>query len=420
MIKSFIFENFKSFDKAEFNLENLTILIGSNASGKSNAIEGIKILSEIATGREFSVILDGSKNIDSNIRGGSRGCPKFKSTFFKLGCIVDLDDENDLQYSIKIKIGDRIYVEEESLYKILNNDKKEIVFKTKRISNGSGDIAVEYNNGKPGTNPDIICIRSSSVLAQLSSKIPSESLKFQEDIYNIDLVINNLRNMLFLNPVPSQMRDYSRINDSEMRSEADNLSSVLYKLCQDDNNKKRILDVIGTLPENEILDIDFIKTSIDDVMFRLKEKFAGSTDYIEAKRLSDGTIRCIAVIASLISEKSSSIIVIEEVDNGIHPSRAKSLINTISSICQKRSIDVITTTHNPALLNAITKDDLIGVTICYRDENDGSSKFVQFIDIKKYPELLAQGNLGDLAVNDEILNTIKGNRRKKDFDWLGV
>lgn len=67
--------------------------------------------------------------------------------------------------------------------------------------------------------------------------------------------------MLFLNPVPSEMRDYSRINDSEMRSKADNLSSVLYKLCQDDNNKKRILDVIGTLPENEILDIDFILNS---------------------------------------------------------------------------------------------------------------------------------------------------------------
>lgn len=421
MIKSFLFENFKSFDKAKFDLESLTILIGSNASGKSNAIEGIRIISEISTGREFSVILDGSKNVDSDIRGGSRGCPKFNSNFFKLGCIVDLDNESDLEYSIKIKVGDRIYVDEESLYRTFNNSTKELVFKTKKASRESGDIKVEYNNGKPGKNPDLTCIRSSSVLAQLSSKIPSESAKFQEDINNINLVIKNLRSMLFLNPVPSEMRDYSRINDSEMKSKADNLSSVLYKLCQDHNNKKRILDLIGTLPENEILDIDFIKTPISDVMFRLKEKFAVSTDYIEAKRLSDGTIRCIAVIASLISEKSGSIIIIEEVDNGIHPSRAKSLINTISSLCKERNIDVIITTHNPALLNAVTRDDLIGVTICYRDENDGSSKFVQFIDINKYLELLVQGNLGDLAVNNEILNTIKDNRRRnKNYDWLGV
>lgn len=117
MIKSFIFENFKSFDKAKLELENLTILIGSNAAGKTNAIEGIKILSEIATGRDFSVILDGSKNIDSDIRGGSKGCCKLNTNFFKLGCIIDLNEEFDMVYSIKIKVGDRIYVEEESLYK---------------------------------------------------------------------------------------------------------------------------------------------------------------------------------------------------------------------------------------------------------------------------------------------------------------
>lgn len=40
MIKSFIYENFKSFEKAELNLEAVTSLIGSNSSGKSNAIEG--------------------------------------------------------------------------------------------------------------------------------------------------------------------------------------------------------------------------------------------------------------------------------------------------------------------------------------------------------------------------------------------
>ena len=50
MIKSFIFENFKSFEKTELNIESLTTLIGTNASGKSNAIEGITILAKAATG----------------------------------------------------------------------------------------------------------------------------------------------------------------------------------------------------------------------------------------------------------------------------------------------------------------------------------------------------------------------------------
>ena len=36
MIKCFTFDNFKSFEKAELNLEALTTLIGTNSSGKSN------------------------------------------------------------------------------------------------------------------------------------------------------------------------------------------------------------------------------------------------------------------------------------------------------------------------------------------------------------------------------------------------
>jgi predicted ATPase len=421
MIKAFTFENFKSFDKAKLELENLTIMIGSNAAGKTNAIEGIKIMSEISTGRDFSVILDGSKNIDSDIRGGSKGCCKFNTNHFKLGCIVDINEEYDLIYSIKIKVGDRIYVDEESLYKLSTHNERELVFKTKKSSKDSGDIKVEYNNGKSGKNPDVFCIRSSAILTQLLSKMSPDYKKYEENIKYINMVIDDLKNILFLNPIPSEMRNYSRVTDTELRPQADNLSSVLYMLCKDPNNKKRILDIIGTLPENDILDIDFITTSIGDVMFKIKEQYGSRSEYIEAKRLSDGTIRCMAVVVALISEKPGSIVIIEEVDNGIHPSRAKSLIDSISELAKDRKIHIIITTHNSALLNAISKNDLIGVSIGYRNEEDGGSEFIQFVDINKYPKLLAQGNLGDLVITDEILKSIKLKRRNNnDYTWLEV
>lgn len=127
MIKSFLFENFKSFEKAELSIENLTILIGSNASGKSNAIEGIKILSELSVGRDISVVLDGSKNIDSIIRGGSKGCCRLKSSSFKLGCLLDFDESHDLLYEVKINVGNRTYIESESLYKVSNGQITKVV-----------------------------------------------------------------------------------------------------------------------------------------------------------------------------------------------------------------------------------------------------------------------------------------------------
>lgn len=419
MLKAFLFDNFKSFDKARLDLENLTILIGSNSGGKTNAIEGIRILSEIATGRDFSIILDGSKNVDSDIRGGSRGCPKLNSNHFGLGCILELSDEFELHYMVKVKIGERIYVEEESLSKRATDGQVELIFKTKRPQKDSGDIKVEYNNGKKGTNPDIICVRSSAILPQMASKMPTDSERLKENVQYIHSVIGDLRKMLFLNPIPSEMRDYSRINDSELRPKADNISSVLYRLFQSSSNKQKILSIVKQLPENDVIDIDFIQTKIGDVMFQLKERYGKSTDYIEAKRLSDGVIRCIAVIASIISEKPGSMVIIEEVDNGIHPSRARSLIQAISALAKERNIDVIITTHNPALLNSVSREDIMGVSICYRNVETGSSEFIQILDIEGFPALFAQGKLGDLAIEDKIVAAIKQRRKTGvDYDWL--
>ncbi|MBQ8563450.1 MAG: AAA family ATPase, partial [Firmicutes bacterium] len=120
MIKSFIFEKFKGFDRAVLWLEQVTTLIGSNASGKSNAIEGIQILSELATGRDLSVIFDGTKNSEGNIRGGAKGCCRFGANSFLLGCTIDWDEKYDLLYRIRIGASSRITVEEESLYLVKN------------------------------------------------------------------------------------------------------------------------------------------------------------------------------------------------------------------------------------------------------------------------------------------------------------
>lgn len=62
MTKSFFFEKFKGYGRSVLWLEQITTLIGSNASGKSNAIEGIQILSELATGRDLSMIFDGTNS----------------------------------------------------------------------------------------------------------------------------------------------------------------------------------------------------------------------------------------------------------------------------------------------------------------------------------------------------------------------
>ena len=69
MLSSFRIENFKSYREATLKLAPLTVLIGANASGKSNAIEALRLLSWIAEGKRLSTIRNDLLEKESTIRG---------------------------------------------------------------------------------------------------------------------------------------------------------------------------------------------------------------------------------------------------------------------------------------------------------------------------------------------------------------
>lgn len=422
MIKAFIFEKFKGYDRAVLWLEQVTTLIGSNASGKSNAIEGIQILSELATGRDLNVIFDGTKNSEGTIRGGAKGCCRYGSSSFLLGCTMNLDDRHDLLYRIRIGVAGRIAVDEESLYLVkkaqLDAQNGTVVFKALANNTNSGDIVVEYNNGKRGKNPECKAIRSMSVLSQMQGRLPTTIEKYEETIRIICHVQEMLSHMFVLDPVPSLMRGYSRIGDSVLRRNCSNISAVLASI-QENNPEEwdAFCNIVKSLPENEIRGIDFVKTSISDVILIQKEQNGKSIENIDATRLSDGTLRCIAVLAAVISEPEHSLIAIEELDNGIHPSRIIKLMDSLCKIAQKRNIDLVLTTHNVTVLNGLSKTGILGVSVVYRDKETQASRIVPFVEIENQAGILASGGIGEAMESERLLNEIKNEKKAVPFDF---
>ncbi|MFE9392098.1 AAA family ATPase [Streptomyces sp. NPDC006784] len=64
---------FKTFRDAVLPLEPLTLLIGRNSSGKSNALDGLDVLSRLAEGEEIRDALDGRRRDTGAVRGGLEG-----------------------------------------------------------------------------------------------------------------------------------------------------------------------------------------------------------------------------------------------------------------------------------------------------------------------------------------------------------
>jgi len=219
------------------------------------------------------------------------------------------------------------------------------------------------------------------------------------------------------------MRGYSPSVPTRLDGHGSNLSGVLYDICEKQSQKEAVLSFVRGLPEQEIRDIDFLQTPRNEVMVRVTESFGGQEQTWDAPLLSDGTLRALAVAAAFLSAPEGSMVVMEEVENGVHPSRARMLIENIYKTARTRHVRALITTHNPALVDALPDEAIGDVVCCYRDHEEGDSRLVRLADLDRYPELVAQGPLGELMTRQVIDRFLKERadreeRQARAMAWL--
>jgi predicted ATPase len=209
------------------------------------------------------------------------------------------------------------------------------------------------------------------------------------------------------------MRDYSRLADN-LESDASNIAGVLAALENKDKIavESNLSQYIKDLPEGDIKEVfaESVGRLKTDAMLYCKEEWKpGETTLIDATTMSDGTLRFLAILTALLTRPKGSQIVIEEIDNGLHPSRAKLLVKILREIGSKRNIDILLTTHNPALLDALGPEIVPFVVVAHRESETGESKLTLLEDIENLPLLLASGSLGRLATTGAIEKSISHN-----------
>ena len=433
MLATFTFSNFKSFKEARLPLGPLTVLIGANAAGKSNAIEALRLLSWLAQGQKLSSIQFAVNSADRVVRGRIDDLCYRGQSQFGLGCVTDDLHWNRLTMQISIREGE-LHISAERIEELLATVP---LYDMDQPSKGlSTDAGVAYNNfARGGNKPHVTVSDQMAVFAQLESAVRFESShrKAQETIPDVAKRFQSLlSNILFLDPVPARMREYSFTNDKRLLGDGTNLSSVLYRLWGGGGEahsepfvtqRAAILAFIQSLPEQDIAGLSFLDGPRGEVMVQLLETFGGTPTPYDASLLSDGTLRVLAIAAAMLSAQEGSLVVIEEIDNGVHPSRARHLLDSIRSIAERRKLRVLLSTHNPAMLDALPDAAVPDVVFCYRDPESGASKLIRMHDIPDVPELLVQGPLGHLMTSgalERFVKTHRGSeaRKQKAKEWL--
>ncbi|MBD2503720.1 AAA family ATPase [Anabaena azotica] len=425
MLTEFTLANFKSYSTSRLPLGSLTVLIGANAAGKSNALEGLRFLSWLAQGQRLSSIQYAVNSVERVMRGRVNDLCHHGQSSFTIGCRLDLAEWNQLEITLNVRDGE-LHISSESIF---GSTSQVPLYDLDQPSQGVGtDVRVIYNNFLKGSRkPRITCSDQMAIFVQLDSpaQFNAKHLISQKIIPDTVREYQRvLKNILFLDPVPAKMREYSFKSDKRLQEDGTNLSSVLYRLWHNQpENQEEILNFIRSLPEQAINGLDFLIGPRDEVMVRLAETFGNQQRYCEAALLSDGTLRVLAIAAAMLSATEGSLVVIEEIDNGVHPNRAQHLLASIRDIAERRELRVLLSTHNPALMDALPDAALADVVFCFRNPEEGDSRLVRLGDMYEFPDLILQGPLGQLVTAGIVDRFVKSphtpeDRKQQAMEWL--
>lgn len=405
MITKLGLQDWKSYAKAELFIDPISVLIGTNASGKSNALDALLLLNRIASGAMLTSAIKGDGAL-SPVRGGTDWVARKPGSVFSLSVTCRSDELTDYEYRLAGEIVDnRCDLHSEQLARVKYRPGKDGLRKsiagtiklvrTDACSEGSPTVVARLYNEKQGAPRQLS--RTHPVLFQLVGQ------KLRQEIQDgVIAVINALREIFILDPIPSHMRNFSPLSE-RLESDASNIAGVLAALPQEKQREieKVLTKYASQLPERDIRRVyaETVGKFNSDAMLYCEEHWLdeGPPPTVDARGMSDGTLRFLAILTALLTRPKGSLLVVEEVDNGLHPSRARLLLDMLKAIGEQRGVDVLVTTHNPALLDAMGVEMVPFITVANRDPVTGCSVLTLLEDIAQLPKLLAQGPIGRLS-----------------------
>jgi predicted ATPase len=148
----------------------------------------------------------------------------------------------------------------------------------------------------------------------------------------------------------------------------------------------------------------------------------GDSKPITARVISDGTLRALGVLTALETNPRGKRIIVEEFDNGVHPSRVQVLTEAMFECSKRNGLHSLVTTHNPATLNALDSEQLSSVLLVLRTGKQLESQLIPLPELPGYIEFIEKGRLGDLITKRIYEQHLSGRyeeeRKEIIEDWV--
>lgn len=379
-LKSLRVDNLLSFapGTSTIDLSPLNVLIGPNGSGKSNLIEAVELLRSTPTGFA-SAIRDGGGVREWLWKGNSPTAATLDARLGRGG------KKSDLRYQLEFTAsGDRVEVTDEALeeadkHKPGAND----VFFYYRFRQGHPVLNIASDDGgrverklqRDSIAPD------ASVLSQRKDPDLYPELAWASNSFSR---IQTFREWSFGRYAAARQPQSAALPTEVLLPDASNLGLILNQV-EHSGAGKRLHDLLKRfLPRFERVST---LTQGGTIQVFLHEDDLGAP--IPATRLSDGTIRFLAMTAVLLKPNPPPLVCIEEPELGLHPDALSIVADLLVDASQR--MQLIVTTHSDALLSYLSQEPE-SVLVC---EHIGGTQMrrLQAEDLKSWLEKYRLGEV---------------------------
>ena len=396
LIKKIKVSNFKSFEELDIELGRFNVLIGANASGKSNFLTILKFLKDVVeNGLDNAISMQGgvdcirninigaSENLSVELHIDSSDAPfKFADMAVKGKKIIDAL-ANGFVYRFGIEFPTS---EERIAYRIveerlvvncdfveLKSDGEDVREKRKMW----GDITVSRDAGGVRDSLNVKDMPMEMSDAIISSHFPKKG--FSEEklshkklflansivLPRLSFIVNKFfKDVSIYDFDPKLSKESAPLTGkTELEPDGRNLAIVLKNILDDEKKSESMFVLLkDLLPFIEGLTVE--RLADKSLLTGLREVYS-QKKFLPASLMSDGTINITALIIALYFEEKP-VIAIEEPEKGIHPHLISKVADMMKDVSERFEKQIIVTTHNPEMVKYAGIENIL---LVHRDDN---------------------------------------------------
>ena len=399
MITSIRLKNFKNFADETLRVGPFTLLVGANASGKSNIRDAFRFLHGIGRGYTLAEIMGGKREAGwKPIRGAMNEIVRFGQSSFSLEVGLKLEDGTAFRYSIEsgraMEIKDSATPQRSGPFRVMKE----------KLEAGLGTpVETVYTAQSSGAWLQVDDLWDKVDRPPLNADQPALTQKmwprtavrpFSDMTMLTMLLPSALTSMQFFELSPERMREPAFPGATVLGDSGENLPTVLEKICADPKRQETLTSWLQELTPMDVTGFKFPRDPSGRVHLVICEKDGRE---VSAYSASDGTLRFLAILAALLGDNAPDLYFFEEIDTGIHPARQWLLLELIEKQAAKRGIQVISTTHAPDLLTFVNDSTFEHLAVVGRLEDSDDAIIRRVAELPNAKKLrTSKGGLGRL------------------------